>query len=94
VAVSIDANHAESFNNLGVLEQRKGNDEMAQSNFQAAMNLQEGQYEAHFNAGLLAMRSGAFQESHEFAAKALAAYPEHADSHELMKQLKSYFAML
>jgi len=34
VAVSHNANHAESFNNLGVLELRKGNVEQAKSNFQ------------------------------------------------------------
>eukprot|EP00873_Tetraselmis_striata_P007905 jgi/Tetstr1/428169/TSEL_018220.t1 len=94
VAVSVDANHAEAFNNLGVLEQRKGNDDMAQSNFQAAINLQDNMYEAQFNAGLLALKSGAFEESHAFTAKALESYPEHADSQELMKQLRSYFAML
>mmetsp|Transcript_10665 Transcript_10665/g.27340 ORF Transcript_10665/g.27340 Transcript_10665/m.27340 type:complete len:516 (-) Transcript_10665:127-1674(-) len=94
VAVSVDANHAEAFNNLGVLEQRKGNGDMAQSNFQAAINLQDNMYEAQFNAGLLALKSGAFEESHAFTAKALESYPEHADSQELMKQLRSYFAML
>lgn len=33
IAVSNNPNHAESFNNLGVLELRKGNIEQAKSNF-------------------------------------------------------------
>ena len=33
VAISSNPNHAESFNNLGVLELRKGNLEQAKSNF-------------------------------------------------------------
>jgi len=33
IAISFNPNHAESYNNLGVLELRKGNVEQAKSNF-------------------------------------------------------------
>lgn len=36
VAVNVDSSHAESFNNLGVLEMRKGNLEAARNNFGTA----------------------------------------------------------
>ena len=34
------------------------------------------------------------QESFNLVQKALGAYPEHTESHELLKQLKSHFTML
>lgn len=70
--MSVDPTHAESFNNLGVLEHRKGNEEMANANFHAAMNLQLGLYESHYNAALLSFKQGAFQESYEFVEKVTA----------------------
>ncbi len=41
IAVSVDMNHAESFNNLGVLELRKHNPEAARSNFEGSHKLSE-----------------------------------------------------
>mmetsp|Transcript_29953 Transcript_29953/g.97554 ORF Transcript_29953/g.97554 Transcript_29953/m.97554 type:complete len:510 (+) Transcript_29953:54-1583(+) len=91
IAISVDANHAESFNNLGVLELRKGNVEQARSNFQTGARLAEHMFEPYFNGGLLAFKLGDFQESHELASKALAAFPDHTDSKELLKQLRAHF---
>lgn len=39
IAVSSNPSHAESFNNLGVLELRKGNLEQAKANFQNSAQL-------------------------------------------------------
>ena len=41
ISVSSNPQHAESFNNLGVLEQRKGNYEQAKANFQSSSQLAE-----------------------------------------------------
>ena len=41
IAVSVDMNHAESFNNLGVLELRKHNPDAARSNFEGSHKLSE-----------------------------------------------------
>ena len=41
IAVSVDMNHAESFNNLGVLELRKHNPEAARSTFEGSHKLSE-----------------------------------------------------
>lgn len=94
IAVSIDGTHAESFNNLGVLELKKGNVDQARNNFATAYKLGSHMYEPAFNGGLLAFKLGDFQESYELATKSLTAYPDHADSHELMKQLRQHFSML
>lgn len=51
IAVSVDSHHAESFNNLGVLELRKGNIDQARSNFQTAQTLAGFMFEPYFNGG-------------------------------------------
>jgi len=94
IAVSVDPNHAESYSNLGVLELRKNNVEQAQAHFHTAMRLGPHLFEPAFNGGLLAFKLGDFQESYELAHRALEAYPDHLDSKELIKQLKSHFSSL
>ena len=53
MALSIDNNHAESYNNLGVLELRRGRLEQARAFFQAAFSLAPQMYEPHYNAGMM-----------------------------------------
>ena len=43
---------------------------------------------------LLAFKLGDFQSSFELVSKALAAYPGHSDSKELLSQLQHRFTML
>ena len=94
IGVSIDGNHSESFNNLGVLELRKGNVDQARSNFYTASRLAPHMFEPYFNGALLAFKLGDFQESFELVSKSLEAFPDHSDSAELMRQLKQHFSML
>lgn len=47
-----------------------------------------------YNGALIAFKLGDFQESYSLVMRALDAYPEHTESHELLKQLKSHFTML
>jgi hypothetical protein len=51
-------------------------------------------FEAFFNGALLSYKLGDFQEAHELTKKSLAAFEEHCDSTELMKQLKKHFTLL
>ena len=94
IAVSVDSTHAESFNNLGVLELRKGNVEAWRANFEKASREAEHAFEPAYNHALLAFKTGEFQEAYERVEKALECYPEHADSVELKKQLKKHFTLL
>eukprot|EP00735_Rhodelphis_limneticus_P006543 TRINITY_DN18959_c0_g1::TRINITY_DN18959_c0_g1_i1::g.21714::m.21714 TRINITY_DN18959_c0_g1::TRINITY_DN18959_c0_g1_i1::g.21714 ORF type:complete len:529 (+),score=65.76,sp/Q8VD72/TTC8_MOUSE/54.63/0.0,TPR_11/PF13414.1/72,TPR_11/PF13414.1/0.12,TPR_11/PF13414.1/0.00022,TPR_11/PF13414.1/0.012,TPR_11/PF13414.1/3.2e-07,TPR_11/PF13414.1/1.5e-09,TPR_11/PF13414.1/5e-05,TPR_11/PF13414.1/7.4,TPR_2/PF07719.12/1.4e+02,TPR_2/PF07719.12/5.4e+02,TPR_2/PF07719.12/4.4,TPR_2/PF07719.12/0.56,TPR_2/PF07719.12/0.87,TPR_ len=97
IAVAIDNNHAESFNNLGVLEVRKSNNpnvEAARSNFHQASKLADHMFEPLFNSALLSFKVGDFQESYEQATKSLNVFPEHCDTQELLKQLRQHFTML
>lgn len=94
ITISISPTHAEAYNNLGVLEYRKGNDEQARSFFRVGQKEGDHTFEPYFNGALLAFKLGDFQESFDLASKSLSAYPDHTESHELMKQLKAHFTML
>jgi tetratricopeptide repeat protein 8 len=94
VAISVDSAHSEAFNNIGVLELRKGAVEQAKANFLSAATLSPLSFEPLFNSALLSFKLGDCQESFESVTKSIAAYGEHADSHELLKQLKKHFAHL
>ena len=94
ISISVDSNHAESFANLGVLELRKGHVDAARSNFQAVQQLAPHMFEPFYNGALLAYNLGELQEAYELNQKALAAFPEHADSKELHRLLQQHFALL
>ncbi|KAG2451608.1 hypothetical protein HYH02_003389 [Chlamydomonas schloesseri] len=94
IAISINPNHAEALNNLGVLEYRKGNDDSAAALFRSGQREGSHVFEVFFNGALLAFKAGDFQVSFDLVNKALEAYPEHTESHELLKQLKAHFTML
>lgn len=51
-------------------------------------------FELSFNAALLAFKQGNLQASFEACSRALAAYPDHTESQDLMRQLKAHFALL
>mmetsp|Transcript_14346 Transcript_14346/g.34067 ORF Transcript_14346/g.34067 Transcript_14346/m.34067 type:complete len:509 (-) Transcript_14346:210-1736(-) len=94
IAISVDSNHVESYANLGVLELRKGNIDAARSNFQTVQEMAPYMFEPFFNGALLAFKLGDFQESYELVMKAILAFPEHTDSHELLRQLRQQFSSL
>ena len=93
VAISIDNGHAESYNNLGILELRKNNLEASRGFFKTATSLGPHLFEPFFNGALVAFKMGDCQESWDLANKALQAYPEHQESKELLKQLRKQFTM-
>lgn len=94
VAVSVDGMHPEAFNNLGVLEMRKGNIEAARSNFITAARLADYLFEPLYNGALLSYKLGDLQDSYNLVKKALTNYPDHADGQELLRTLKTQFIQL
>lgn len=77
-----------------VLELRKGNVEQARSNFDRSSKLGQFLFEPSYNGGLLAFKTGEYQDSFTATKKALEIFPEHADSKELMKGLKQHFSII
>nr|XP_060476487.1 tetratricopeptide repeat protein 8 isoform X2 [Panthera onca] len=87
-------NHAEAYNNLAVLEMRKGHVEQARALLQTASSLAPHMYEPHFNFATVSDKIGDLQRSYVAAQKSEAAFPDHVDTQRLIKQLKQHFAML
>ncbi|XP_059770781.1 tetratricopeptide repeat protein 8 isoform X2 [Balaenoptera ricei] len=87
-------NHAEAYNNLAVLEMRKGHVEQARALLQTASSLAPHMYEPHFNFATVSDKMGDLQRSYIAAQKSEAAFPDHVDTQHLIKQLKQHFAML
>ncbi len=91
IAVGINPNHGESFNNLAVLELRKSQIDQARNNFATAANVSPDLHEAWYNAGLVHYKLGEFQDAYNLVCKALDAFPMHPESLELRKLLRQNF---
>lgn len=88
VAVSIDPGHAEAFNNLGVLEVRKGNLPVAAADFAHARDASDCVFEPAYNGALVAYKSGDFLQSFRLANDAQQTYAHHADTTQLLDILR------
>lgn len=94
LSLSANNNHAESFNNLGVLELRKGNVDQARAFFQTAAGLADHLFEPNYNLAAVAEKSGDLQTSYVVVQKALKNFPDHKDSGQLLEQLRRHFSLL
>ena len=94
VATAMNSTHAEALTNLGVLEVRQGNDGAAWQHFQSAQRMAPKAYEAWYNGALVSMRAGNLQKCYSQAKSALAAFPDHSDTQDLLKQMHLQFNAL
>ena len=94
IAISSNQNHAESFNNLGVLELRKGDSEQAKSNFMQGAKISAFLFEPCYNSAYLMFKRGEFAESYTMVQRALELFPEHQDSKQLLKDLQKHFSCM
>lgn len=107
LCIAADGNHAPAYNNLGVLEMRRGRTAHARAFFQTAAQLAGYLFEPSFNHALLAyevsnwfleeiflelyFQCGDLQTSFVVVQKALEAYPTHVNSLNLLKDLRKHF---
>ena len=94
MALISDNNHAEAYNNLAVLEMRKGKVEQARAYFMSAISINQELYEAHFNLAMLSEGQGDLNTSYKEVKRSLEAFAEHVDSKHLLNQLRQYFTLL
>ncbi|XP_051775850.1 tetratricopeptide repeat protein 8 [Erpetoichthys calabaricus] len=94
LALANNNDHAEAYNNLAVLELRKGRIEQAKAFLRTSSALAPHMYEPHFNFSSLSEKVGDLQNSYIAAKQAETAYPDHTDTQQLIKQLRQHFAML
>ncbi|KAK7903891.1 hypothetical protein WMY93_016498 [Mugilogobius chulae] len=94
LALAFNNDHAEAYNNLAVLELRKGRVEQSKAFLQTAASLAPHMYEPHFNLSILSERIGDLQSSYIAAQRSEDAFPEHVDTQQLLKHLREHFAAL
>ncbi|XP_014331701.1 tetratricopeptide repeat protein 8 isoform X1 [Xiphophorus maculatus] len=94
LTLAFNNDHAEAYNNLAVLELRKGHIEQSKAFLQTAALLAPHMYEPNFNLSILCEKIGDLQSSYTAAQKAEDAFPEHIDTQQLLKQLRQHFAVL
>ena len=91
LAVAADNGHAEAYNNLGVLELRRGEVERAKSLFRTSADLNPSSYEPNYNQASLNHSLGNLQVSYKSVLKAVECFPDHADSQSLLNSLQQHF---
>ena len=94
LALTANNDHAESYNNLGVLEMRKGRVEQARAFLQTAASLAPHMWECNYNYAALAEKTGDLQSSYVLVQRSLENFPQHSDSRELLAQLARHFQHL
>uniref|UniRef100_A0A3B5A3Q5 Tetratricopeptide repeat domain 8 n=1 Tax=Stegastes partitus TaxID=144197 RepID=A0A3B5A3Q5_9TELE len=94
LTLAFNNDHAEAYNNLAVLELRKGHIEQSKAFLQTAASLAPHMYEPHFNLSILSEKIGDLQSSYTAAQKAEDAFPEHVDTQQLLRQLRQHFTVL
>jgi tetratricopeptide repeat protein 8 len=93
VAISLNSSHAEALNNLGILEFQQGNAEGALRSYASSQDLGPGLYEPHYNGALAAFKGGEGEKAYNLVQSSLQAFPEHAQSAELLRQITSLFSL-
>eukprot|EP00043_Microstomoeca_roanoka_P027879 m.16263 g.16263 ORF g.16263 m.16263 type:complete len:505 (+) comp8043_c0_seq1:78-1592(+) len=88
LAVTCDRTNGEAYNNLGVIEARRGNDGDARGHYQTAIKVSPHIHEPHYNYALLSYEAGDLQQAFTEVNEALRLYPEHLSSSELLTLLR------
>ncbi|VDK58767.1 unnamed protein product [Anisakis simplex] len=94
LAMSADANHAESVCNLAVLQMRDGKLEQSRALFLSAIQKGPHLFEPHFNLALLTYQLGQFNESRSLVMKALEIFPDHIYSKTLLGHIEQLYTIL
>ncbi|XP_067099505.1 LOW QUALITY PROTEIN: tetratricopeptide repeat protein 8 [Osmerus mordax] len=94
LALAFNNDHAEAYNNLAVLELRRGRVEQSKAFLQTAASLAPHMYEPHFNFSTLSEKIGDLQSSYTAALRSEDSFPEHVDTQQILKHLRQHFAVL
>ena len=89
IALVANNDHAEAYNNLGVLESKRGNIEEARSHFQTSISLSVYMYEPHYNLAHVSDKVGDFQTSFKSVKISNELFPDHAEGKSLFESLRS-----
>ncbi|VDP37628.1 unnamed protein product [Schistosoma mattheei] len=94
LSIMNDNNHAEAYNNLGVLEQKCGNIDMAKELYKTSCQLTFDLFEPHHNLAFLTETLGELQTSYNLTKYSLNLFPNHKDLQNLLFRLKEHFTSI
>ncbi|UJR30893.1 hypothetical protein I4U23_018403 [Adineta vaga] len=86
--------HAEAYNNLGLVELQRNNNEIGQAYLQTAQSLAPHMFEPYFNYGKSMHEQGDLQNSFRAIKSSLDIYKNHSDSKQIYDELKKMFSEL
>ncbi|CAF0774885.1 unnamed protein product [Adineta steineri] len=86
--------HAEAYNNLGLVELQRENNEIGQAYLQTAQSLAPHMFEPYFNYGKSMYQQGDLQNSFRAIKSSLDIYKNHSDSKQIYDELKKMFSEL
>lgn len=93
IAVTVDPTHAESLNNLGVLDAQKGDMEAAAAHYRTSQYSGPALFEPLYNGALADFKAGEYEKSYELVLAALAIFPAHSDSQDLAHMICTLFCI-
>ena len=91
ICLAFSGENYEAFNNIGVLEIKRGNKEQAKSNFLRSCNYTEFSFEPYYNYAKLKYEDDDYEEAFQFAKKSLEIYPHHFESKELIEKINKEY---
>lgn len=101
LALVANNEHAESYNNLGVIEMmansRNQNNpsidqiQKSKSLFQTSSSLGSHLYEPNYNLALIGERNGQYDLCYEYSKKAINIYPDHYSSQQIIQRMKKLY---
>jgi len=94
LAITMNNQHVEAYNNLAVLELRQGDIERAKLLLNVACELSPYIYETHYNQAAFCESIGDLQSSYKFVQKSINIFPGHCDSKFLLEKLASNFSLI
>ncbi len=87
ITIAYNSEHFEAFNNLGILEIKKGNIDQAKSNFILACKNTDFSFEPYFNYSAMKYKQGDLEEALKFSKKSLEIFPDHFESKEIRDKI-------
>jgi tetratricopeptide repeat protein 8 len=94
LAVSTNPGNGSAWNNMAVLEARRGKAMSARAGFDQARQLAAPVFETYWNDAVFAFRAGDMERAYEAVQKALHFAPGHREATELCAQLQKHFSLL
>ncbi|CAF1280866.1 unnamed protein product [Adineta steineri] len=94
LALVYNNDHAEAYNNLGLVELQRNNHEIGRAYLQTAQGLAPHMFEPFYNFGKSMYQQGDLQSSFRAIKNSLDVYKNHSDSKQIFDELKRMFSEL